>query len=78
MTVKKITYDGAGFTVEFMRKGHWFTNYVFKNTIWDSYIVPNKYHITGDGETYEMDEFFELNEMITKEFVKRWMVLKQS
>jgi hypothetical protein len=51
---------------------------VFKNTIWDSYIVPNKYHITGDNEVYEMDEFFELNEMITKEFVKRWMLLKQS
>jgi hypothetical protein len=51
---------------------------VFKNTRWDSYIVPNKYHITGDNEVYEMDEFFELNEMITKEFVKRWMLLKQS
>lgn len=51
---------------------------VFKQELWDKYIVKKKLHIVSDNEEYEMDEFFNECDMIAQELAKQWLQKRMS
>lgn len=73
MIIKIISEDQGGYDVDIILNGEVIIDRIAKEAFWNKYIEPNKFHITGDDEEYEMDEFFNECAMIAQQLLIKWL-----
>jgi|688.fasta_scaffold260742_2 hypothetical protein len=76
--IRIVERDKSVYRIQYIEKGLLLWAACLHEDLWKQYIVPRKLHITGDGEVYEMEEFFNECDMIAQELAKKWLIKKKS